>query len=187
MPADLAKAIGAFGLAGGDVLGFETPSGASFFGSCRYAELDGEGVVPVSGISGRLPCIETKAVGLGRVYYIGTYAGSLWFKGGNPGLDKLIERVLESTGIGRRYPGIPDGVRVDAIKTSDLDCYVITNLTDEVKEVSTPEGGVMHGLFADREASTFALAPGQSDMLLRLFIKEENSREIQPCECSLIS
>ena len=131
--ADLAKAIDAFGIAGGNILPLDMVNGDRLIGWSRYAELEGDMLEPIAALPGHLPCVASRKVGSGAVYYIGTLAGRMWTELGSPGLEALVDRAIQAAGIPlstERWPGVMEGVRVDTLKAGDDNAIVITNSTD---------------------------------------------------------
>ena len=153
---DLMKAIAAFGLAGGNVLPLVMDNGDSFVGWSRYAEVEGDGVEPIASLPDRQPCVACKHVGSGAVYYIGTLAGKMWTELGSPGLSNLLDRAIQSAGIPaatQRWPGLPNGVRIDTLESAEGTAIVLANHTDSPVDFSLTCTEKLRGVYTGQRLS----------------------------------
>ncbi|MDD3927466.1 MAG: beta-galactosidase trimerization domain-containing protein, partial [bacterium] len=166
---DLVKAFDAFSLGGGQILPLVTTDGEIIWGWARYAELEGEDLQAIASLPGRPPCIVSKKVGSGFVYYLGTLAGQMWEKGG--ALTYVIDLALKAAGVpfaNEIWQGLPDGVRLDLLKTLYGTAMTISNRTDKYRKFKLLFEEPMYCIFAERKLSGYAeleLNSGQAELL----------------------
>ncbi len=132
-PSDQVKAIDAFGLPGGNILPLVTDSGDRFIGWSRYAEIEGDKLEPIACLPGRNRALRAGRSEMALCTNIGTLAGKMWAELGSPGLGNLIDRAIRGAGIpvaAERWPGLPEGVRIDTPRAEEGIAIVLTNHTD---------------------------------------------------------
>ncbi len=167
---DLAKAFDTFGLGGEQILLLKTVDDEIIWGWSRYAELEGSDLQPIASLSGRPPCIASKKVGSGSVYYLGTLAGQIWEKEG--ALAGIIDSALKAAGVPLAkeiWPGLPEGVRLDPLKTPYGTAMTISNRTDEHVKFQLQFEEPMRSIFTERKLSDhtqLGLNPGQAELLV---------------------
>jgi len=165
---DNKKAIKAFGLSGGPILPLKTEEGYELFGYSRYAELEGENIIPIATLSDRSrPCLGYKNLGNGKVFYFGTLLASTYSKGFNPNFSKLMDLVLEKSDINSQNY-LPEGVRIDVLTSDSKEIYVITNLKDKEIEVDFSFDRKLTGLYSNRKIfkDRFVLEPKEADIFI---------------------
>ncbi|MFA7371936.1 MAG: alpha-amylase family protein [bacterium] len=169
LPPDLAKAFDAFDLGGEQILPLKTIDDKIIWGWSRYTELEGSDLQPIASLSGSSPCIASKKAGSGSVYYFGTLAGQMWDKGG--ALADIIDSALKAAGVppsNEIWPGLPEGVRLDPLKTPYGTAVIISNRTDKHIKFQLRLEEPMYSIFTECKLSGQAqlgLNPGQAELL----------------------
>ncbi|MBI2842534.1 MAG: beta-galactosidase [Armatimonadetes bacterium] len=179
LPPDLAKAAAAFGWEGGADVSLTLECGRTLQGWFRYAELEAENLEPICVFPGRKPCIARTRVGSGNVYYIGTLAGRPVGAGfgiraqQEGGLAWLIDEALRSADVepsSVRWPGVPDGVRVDVLRSLDGTAFALTNRTKAAVEVALvrtePACGLYTGQTTEDSGDKLRLEAKQAELLV---------------------
>jgi hypothetical protein len=116
--------------------------------------------------------VALKRVGRGAVLYIGTLAGRAWLSSGGAGLPRLMDRVLQMAGIpsaAERWPGLPNGVRLDALETPEGVALAVSNRGHEPVALDLTDAGPLRGLFTDQSlgrGKRVELEAGQADLFV---------------------
>jgi len=159
---DVIKAMRAFGTSGGFILPITTKDNIKLFGFTRYAELEGEDIIPIASLPNKKPCIASKNVGCGKVYYFGSLFASTYEKGFNPNFSLIIDKILSDVGISS---SIPEGVRFDILKGEDKIFYAFTNLTNENIEFTYDFNKEVKAIFTEVKATNkITLLPKQGEI-----------------------
>jgi hypothetical protein len=169
LPADLAKAMAAFGWKGGTGVCINLECGLSLNGVHRYAELEGENLESLAALSGHRPCVARASVGDGWVYYLGMLAGQACCQGDSLGLGWIVDEAIRSADIRQsetRWPGVPEGIRVDALKCVDGIAYALSNRTANRVELTLDCVELGRGLFTNQYGDKLALEAGQADLMV---------------------
>ncbi|MCC7145205.1 MAG: beta-galactosidase [Phycisphaeraceae bacterium] len=171
---DVAKAIEAFGLRGGDMVPLKMANGQTLLGWSRYAELVGSNLTAIAGLPKRHPCVAVKPVGQGKLYYAGTLLGCLADIVHPGGFGMFLDEVLAGAGVSRPAPaGIPPhyGLRVDPLETPDGTAYVVANLLKQPLYTTVKPTENMRGIYGEMsclagQTMPLQLAPQQADLLV---------------------
>lgn len=173
MPADLAKAIAAFGWGGGVEVCVPLKCGQPLDGLYRYAELDGDNLEALGSIQGHMPCVARAKVGSGWVYYLGTLAGQACSQNDSLGLGWIIDEALRTANITQsadRWPGVPAGVRVDKLTCSDGTVFALSNRTGADVELTLdcaePSCGLYTGQTVNDGGGRLTLKSRQAELIV---------------------
>ncbi|MFA5203772.1 MAG: alpha-amylase family protein [Lentisphaeria bacterium] len=116
---DALKALQAAGGATGDeFFPFTLTDGTEIWGARQFAALAGDNLT-VEGTFNGVPCLVSKAVGKGRLFYAGTRLGQAAAAKDGGGLRKLLLKVAAVAGVtpaAATPAGAPESVRVDVLR-----------------------------------------------------------------------
>lgn len=172
LPEDVKKSLRDFDSAGGTFFPITMQDGSVVHGMHRYAELAGQEITKLGSFSGGPPCLASKQVGRGMVFYCGTNLAAAY--GRHPeGLDTMIKLASQAAGIeptAGLWPEQPGTVHIDVLsddKGPRFACLV--NRASQAQLVSPNLPGSWRGLF---DGTTFepgvsppvSLAPNSTDL-----------------------
>ncbi|RPJ38484.1 MAG: hypothetical protein EHM21_16795, partial [Chloroflexi bacterium] len=136
MPEDVRKALRDFGQAGGLYYPIQLAEGAIAWSALRYAVLDGADLNAVGWFEPGKPCLVSKPVGDGFVFYCGAHLGQ-GAKKDPAGLVRLLRKAFERAGVrpaaNLRGPGFGQ-VRVDVISSVGRPRYLVINNRSETPQ-----------------------------------------------------
>jgi beta-galactosidase len=164
LPADVRKALQAFGAAGGEefpiVLEAGPSAGSLIWGSHRFASLKGEGINVIGRIGGGAACLAHQRVGAGQVFYCGTNLGQA--AGRDPsGLQAILSMAADAAGLtphGDVQPLTPGSVHIDTLSAAGRQRFaVVINRTEQEQVLQAQDAGQWQGLFSE---SAWELTPG---------------------------
>lgn len=156
IPEDVRKAMADFAVAGGMYFPIQLTGGPVAWGADRYAQLSGDGAQPGGWFEPGVPCLVSKTVGAGAVYYAATHLGQ-GAKKNSAGLVAWLQKALDRAKVkptaGLKGVGL-SAVRVGLISNSNGPHYlVIFNTSDQEQVVQMdplPDGT---GLFTGHKLS----------------------------------
>lgn len=150
---DVKKALAEFGNTGGKFFPIRLSGGGTAWGAERYAVLSGEGLTVEGTFETSRPCLVSKAVGDGWVFYCGTNLGQGAARGAE-GLLTLLDKASRRAGV-RPTCGVEGAdVRVDGLynPAGGLRFLVLNNLTSETQAPRLEVSARLRGVFSGREA-----------------------------------
>ena len=148
---DVRKALKEFGASGGEFYPIRLADGRLVLGAHRYAELAGEGLVPLGSFDSRAPCLARKAAGKGTVFYCGTNFGQAAER--DPaGIEAMVRMAVAAGGI-EPVAGLradePGTVHVDILSEGRNPRFaVVINKVDREVTVFLKGQGRWRGLFS---------------------------------------
>ena len=159
---DERKAVAAYGLSGGKYFNFTTKWGFSLTGSRRFACVEADGGEVVGSAAG-VPCLVTKQVGRGQVWYCGTNLGEAALQQPE-GFAALLLRLADGAGVRPNLPGAPAGTHTDLL---DDGLCTVCNATEE--DAVLPLGDGWRGVFTGIRAQDGAvrLPAGSAELFVR--------------------
>jgi hypothetical protein len=130
-------------------------SGAKLvWGAHRYAELGGEGIVPLGTFTGGAPCLARKSAGKGTVFYCGTNLAQAAQRD-SAGLKTVLRMAAEAAGIepvGRLCAKLVGTVHLDMLSDNGTPRFaVLVSKGDRSQTVRIHVVGTWHGLFSGCE------------------------------------
>jgi hypothetical protein len=137
------------------------------WGAYRYAALEGEGLTVEGTIDGQTPCLGSKAVGAGEVFYCGSNLGLGAADKGNTGLVQIIARCARRVGI---RPTLTAGessagqVHADVLEEAGVPRYlVVLNRSGWPQNVRLAAPGRWKGIYSGTELEVIARMEGETD------------------------
>ncbi|NSW54074.1 MAG: beta-galactosidase [Anaerolineae bacterium] len=149
LPPDVRKALAASGTQGSDFFAFTLANGRGALGAQRYAELEGNGMIPEGGIDQRKPCIASIAVGSGMVLYAGTHLSEAAARD-DSGLQTLLEQGIRHSGVTAECeaPDAPPAFHVDVLWSEGQPAFAaVINPGDAPVRLRLPQPGTWQGVF----------------------------------------
>lgn len=148
---DVRKALEAFGTTGGKYFPITLASGNLAWGAESYAFLEGENLILEGWFDPDNPCMVSKAVGQGKVFYCGTNLG-LGCAQGNAGLLELLTKALnaaELQPVAGCVSSSPGKVHVDLLADDSQSVFlVVVNRSTEAQNIRLQLDGEWKGLFS---------------------------------------
>lgn len=151
--ADVRKAMQAQAPSGGQHFPIRRPDGSLIWGASRYAELSGENLTGEGFFTPEIPCLISKTVGNGAIYYCATNLGE-GAKADSTGLVQLLDQIAGRAGANpildlRADP--PGQVRVDLLENNRGPAFLtISNKSDQSVSIHLDLPGAGTGLFSGR-------------------------------------
>jgi beta-galactosidase len=148
---DVRKALKEFGVSGGKFYPIRLTDGRLVWGAHRYAELGGDGLVPLGSFDGSAPCLARKEVGKGVVFYCGTNLGQA--AAHDPaGLEALLAQAADVAGIepvGRLHAAQSGTVHLDLLSENGRPRFaVLLSKANRAQEIRLDGRGCWRGLFS---------------------------------------
>ena len=153
MTEDVRKALRDQIPSGGQYFPIRRPDGSLIWGSSRYAELSGKDFTVEGSFSPGIPCLVSKPLGLGAIFYCATNLGE-GAKIDPSGLIQLLHQAAERAGIrpiSNLTTNPPGQVRVDILEDSQGPAFLtILNRSSQtiLINLDLPQAGT--GLFSGR-------------------------------------
>jgi beta-galactosidase len=168
---DVKKALAAAGTSGGLYFPIRLRSGSTAWGAARYAVLEGSDLALEGTFDGVTPCLASKTVGRGLIFYCGSDLGQ-GSRHDPRGFNELLLKAAAAAGCQATCGAVGTQVHVDALfgpagKPSYL---VLHNPTDQPQHVALSLQGRLRGMFSAEEKTLepgipFTLPPGFIDLL----------------------
>jgi len=151
---DVRKALASSGTSGGQFFPIQLPGGMVAWGADRYARLEGDALRPEGYFEPGFPCLASKAVGKGFVFYCGSELGKGASRDGQ-GLAEILLRLEKRSGI---HPILsariakPGALQVGLLQADNHPCFIIIhNPTDMNQPLVLDWVGKIKGIFSQKE------------------------------------
>ena len=146
---DVKKALAEFGTSGGQYYPIRLASGNVLWGAARYAILGGQDCAVEGTFEAGVPCLVSKKVGQGMVFYCGTNVGQGARKDAS-GLHDLLAKAAAAGGVSPTLGISAAGqVRMDVLRDSQGPRFImLLNRAKEPCTVRLQASGTARGLFS---------------------------------------
>lgn len=171
VPEDVKKALKDFKTTGGQHFPIQLASGNLIWGASRYAVLQADSATLEATFDGQSPCIISKTIGKGRVFYCGTNLGQGAAGKSNAGLLELFAKAATAAGVAPTLDVrcAANTMHLDVLRRGNEPRFIaLIHRTADEQELSMALPGSWRGLFTGRRlAAQSIVSPNFVDLFVR--------------------